>query len=107
MPQSNLFLPPRGFTMLNITAQGVIKALPGALISLQINAPGATTGVWAFNDCTSVAAISASNLIWQMAVAATANVEGAIIQWDYSLPFNNGLVITVPGGSPIASVHFA
>jgi hypothetical protein len=105
MPQSNLFQPLPGRTLLNITAQGVIKATPGQLITLLIIAPGATSGAWAFNDCTSVAAISASNLIWELAFGATSNIEGAIFQFN-NFPFENGLVVSVPGGSPVASLRF-
>jgi hypothetical protein len=106
MPQDNLFLPPSGFTVLNITSQRVLKATNGQLRTLLVSAPGATSGAWAFNDCSTAAAVAASNLIWELAFGAATNIEGLIVTFN-NIPFNNGLVISVPGGSPIASVWLA
>jgi hypothetical protein len=129
MPQSNLFLPAISggknaplvldaqtgqlllissggiSTKLNVTTQTVLKATPGRFTKIVINAPGATSGGWALNDCSTTAAIAASNLVWQLAFGATTNVAGAIFVLDF--PFQNGIVLSVPGGSPIASVSFA
>jgi hypothetical protein len=91
-------------TLLNVTAQTVIKPTPGRVMRFIVNAPGATSGVWALNDCPSVAAIAASNLVWQLAFGATTNVQGAIFVLDF--PFLSGIVLSVPGGSPIASISF-
>jgi hypothetical protein len=87
---------------LNITAQTVIKATPGRVFKLIINAAG-TAGAWALNDCSTVGAIAASNLVWEMAFGATTNVEGTIVTIDF--PFATGIVLTVPTGA-IGSLSF-
>jgi hypothetical protein len=87
---------------LNITAQTVIKATPGRVFKLVINAAG-TAGAWALNDCSTVGAIAASNLVWEMAFGATTNVEGTIVTIDF--PFATGIVLTVPTGA-VGSLSF-
>ena len=129
MAQANLFLPfkklignanaPAGldaagllmtsdggvFSALNQTVQAVIKATPGRVGKIIISAPGATSGTFAINDCATIGAIAAGNLVWELAFGATANVEGAIFALDF--PCLVGIVLTVPGGSPICSVSYS
>lgn len=93
-------------SVLNVTAATVIKASPGRVAKIIINAPGATSGGFALNDCLTTGAAAASNLVWEIAYNATTNVEGAVFVIDF--PFLVGIVLSaVPGGSPIVSISYS
>lgn len=90
-----------------VSAAAVIKAAPGRLFKISVQAPGSTSGAFTFNDCTTTGAASSSNEIWSIAYNATANVGGAIFTLDW--PCLLGIVCSaVPGGgSPIVNVSWA
>ena len=91
-------------SLLNNTASGVIKPSPGRVAQVIVNAVGSTSGVIAINDAATSGAVAAANLIWQIAYNETSNTEGAIYTLDF--PCQNGIYLTVDGGSPIVSVSF-
>lgn len=101
--QSNIF---GQNSALNLTAAAVIKTSSGRLRKLVIIAPGSTSGAFSFNDCTTVGAAAAANLVYSLPFGSTQNVAGAILSID--LPFKTGIVLSaVPGGgSPICAVSF-
>ena len=89
---------------LNNTANAVIKASKGRVAKVIINNPGGSSGVISINDAATSGAVAAANLVWQQAYNATANVEGEVILLDF--PCQNGIYLTVDGGSPIVSVSY-
>lgn len=91
---------------LNLTAAGVIKATPGRLRRIVIQAPGSTSGAFTFNDVTTVGGAAAGNQIFTLPYNGTNNIAGAIFDVDW--PCANGIVLSaVPGGgSPIVAVSY-
>ena len=89
---------------LNNTVSGVIAPYKTRVGKVIVNAPGSTSGVIAINDAATSGAVAASNLVWQLAYNETANTEGAVFELDF--PCQNGIYLTVDGGSPIVSVSF-
>ena len=94
-----------GSSLLNITTQTLVKGSAGRIGKVIVNAPGSTSGAFQIYDSATVGGAAASNLVWELAYNGTANVEGAVFNLDF--PCLNGIVINVPGGSPIASVSFS
>lgn len=91
-------------TILNNTAAKVIKATPGrACRAVVISGGTASNGAFSLNDCATVAAAAAANLLWTLPSGATA---GSTFEID--LPTTVGLVLSaVPtAGSPIINFSF-
>lgn len=92
---------------LNITAAAVVKASAGRVVRIVVIAPGSTSGAFTVNDCATVGAATASNVVWTLPYNGAANVAGAVFTLDF--PVANGLVVSaVPGGgSPILAISYS
>lgn len=91
-------------TILNNTAAKVIKATPGRICRAVVIAGGtAANGAFSINDCATVAAAAAANLVWSLPSGATA---GSTFEIDF--PTTVGIVLSaVPtAGSPIINFSF-
>ena len=96
-----------GLQWTQVTAAAVIKATPGRLARISIQAPGSTSGAFTFNDCATTGAAASTNEIFTLAYNATANVAGGVITLEW--PCAVGIVCSaVPGGgTPIINVSWA
>lgn len=104
-PFNSIGADPQGTaTALNITAAQVVKASPGRLMQIVVTAVGTTSGGLTINDCTTVAAAAASNVMFSVLLADM--TVGQIITLD--VPALNGIVVSaVPGGgSPIYAISY-
>jgi hypothetical protein len=82
-------------TTLNVTTQTVVKASPGRLVRIDVTVAG--SGAGSANDCTTVAAVAASNLI-----STIPAVAGPLwLDW----PAQAGIVVT-PGTGQTLAVSF-
>ncbi len=89
---------------LNLSAAAVIKAAPGRLRRLAVNAAG-SSGAWIFNDCATLATATTANQVANMPYNATGVYAGAIVPLD--LVCKVGLVLSaVPAGAPVGAVFY-
>lgn len=90
---------------LQITAATVIKATPGTLFRVCVQAPGTTSGALTINDCATTGTASAANQIISIPFGSLS--AGMVIPLEW--PCKVGIVISaVPGaGSPTYSVSFS
>ena len=96
---------PRGVTgvssgtdsALNVTAAAVVKARPGFVGTLIVNA--AVTGDLTVHDITTTGAVAAANLVFSVTTPA----KGAIYKLDF--PCRRGIVVT-PGSAGTVAVSF-
>jgi hypothetical protein len=87
---------------LNLTAATVIKATSGRLIKVTIINGGASSGAFSINDCATVAAAAASNLVWTVAFGATIGTVYTL-EW----PMFRGIVLSaVPGSAGVIAVSW-
>jgi hypothetical protein len=89
---------------LNVTAAAVIKAAPGALVSILVLAPGTTSGSLTINDCLTTGAAASTNVLWT--ALYTALTVGQVITLNF--PALVGIVVSaVPtAGSPNYNIFF-
>lgn len=79
---------------LNLTAGStVLKATPGRMCIICINTVG-TALSWKINDCTTIGAITAANLIWSALFSDSNVAAGQVVTLEF--PCKVGIVITVP-----------
>jgi len=82
---------------LNLSTAVVIKAGPGRVRRVIVNAPGGTSGAFTLNDCSTTGAVSSANLVWTLPYNAADNLAGKIFPLDW--PFKVGVVLSaVPVG---------
>ena len=91
---------------MNLTAAAVIKATPGRIAKIIINAPGTTSGAFTLNDCATVGAAAAANQIWTLPFGGANNLAGACFELEALCAV--GIVLsTVPGaGSPMVTISY-
>lgn len=82
-------------TVLGLSAPAVIKATAGKLEVVMPVSASSSTGLLTFNDATSVANASASNIIFSIAASALVAYTALTIDW----PCVNGIVCSSAGGS--------
>lgn len=90
----------------DITAATVIKATPGCIYRITVQAPGSTSGSLTVNDCATTGAAAAANQILSIPVADTTVLyAGSIIYVDW--PCNTGIVISAVTNGGVFAVSYA
>ena len=89
----------------NVTAAGVVKATPGTLYRIVVQAPGTTSGSLVLNDCATTGAAAASNQIISLLYSAMSIGQIFELEW----PCLVGIVVSaVPtAGSPIYTLSYS
>ena len=96
MPVQTPYAPRPTSSLLNITAQTVVKASPGKVFTVSVTPAGTTFGT--LNDAATAGTVAATNLIGSFEAVGTYDFH----DW----PCAKGIVIT-PGTGQVLSVSFS
>lgn len=82
-------------TLLNQSAEVVVKATPGQVYTVNVVTAGSTNG--SLHDCATTGAVAAGNLVF--------TIPEAVGNYPVNFPFKTGIVY-VPGTSMVAAIAY-